>query len=325
MFTFVILLLIGLACACVGGELFLRGAVGLARWARIPAGVVGATVAAFATSSPELSVAVSSSLAGNPVVSLGDAIGSNVVNIGAILGIALLISSTRVPRESLRWDFPVALLVPFAVGLLALDGGLSRFDGVLLLASFVAWLMVTVIDAARQRSAKVNGEATEEVLAVRPVPAVGFSLVGLILLVVAGRTIVSGAVGIATAFGLSPFVIGATVVAIGTSVPELVTTVLAKAKGHQEIALGTVLGSNIFNGLFIIGVAAVIHPIQPISLPGLATGLVTGALLTACAFPPASGMLGRGRGALLLALYVAYVAALLTLRPVGLSGASAGH
>jgi cation:H+ antiporter len=311
----VLLLLVGLLCAGGGGELFIRGAVGLASWARIPAGIVGATVAAFATSSPELSVAVSSSLAGNPQVSVGDAVGSNVVNVGAVLGVALLMSPTPAPREGLRRDFPVALLAPFAVGLLSLDGGLSRIDGIVLLALFIAWLTATVIEARRARGAAAQeGEATEEVLSVRPGAAVLFSLIGLALLVAAGRTIVSGAVGIASSFGLDAFVIGATVVALGTSVPELATAVLAKARGHQEVALGTVLGSNIFNGLFVVGLAAVLHPMR-LAFPSVAAGLITGAVVTACAYPPASGVLGRRRGALLLAVYVVYVAVLLQLRP----------
>jgi cation:H+ antiporter len=310
----ILFLILGLVCAGGGGELFIRGAVGLASWARIPAGIVGATVAAFATSSPEFSVAISSSLAGNPQISVGDVIGSNIVNIGAILGIALLISPTAAPREGLRRDFPIALLTPFAIGLLALDGSLSRLDGIVLLGLFTAWLVATVLEARRARAATLEGEATEEVLSVKPGAALLCSCIGLILLVIAGRTIVSGAVGIATAFGLDAFVIGATVVALGTSVPELATTLLAKARGHEEVALGTVLGSNIFNGLFVVGVAAVICPIR-LPFHSVVAGLLTGMVVTLCAYPPSSGILGRQRGALLLALYIVYTAVLLQLRP----------
>jgi cation:H+ antiporter len=319
MIEHLIFLLIGLVCAGVGGELFIRGAVGLATWARIPAGIVGATVAAFATSSPELSVAISSSLSGTPQISVGDAIGSNIVNIGAILGIALLMSPTPAPREGLRRDFPVALLVPFAIGLLVLDGNLSHLDGVVLLGLFSVWLIATIMEARRVRAAVLEGEATGEVLSVKPSAAMVFSLIGLALLVVSGRTIVSGAVGIASAFGLDSFVIGATVVALGTSVPELATTVLAKIKGQEEVALGTILGSNIFNGLFIVGLAAVLSP-MPLSFASVVAGLLTGAVLTLCAYPPSNGVLGRQRGALLLALYVVYIVMLLQLRPGGGTG-----
>lgn len=306
-------LLLGLICAGGGGELFIRGAVGLAKWARIPAGIVGATVAAFATSSPELSVAITSSLAGKPTISVGDAVGSNIVNIGAVLGIALLISPTHAPREGMKRDFPVALLVPFGIGLLAMDGGLSRVDGIILLALFTVWLIATVIEAGKARAAAIEGEATEEVLAVKPAPSVFFCIVGLVLLVIAGRAIVTGAVGIAQGFGLDEFIIGATVVALGTSVPELATTVLAKVRGHEEVALGTVLGSNIFNGLFVVGLAAVLSPMA-ITFASVAAGLATGAVLTACVYPPATGILGRRRGALLVALYIVYIVVLLQSR-----------
>jgi cation:H+ antiporter len=261
-----------------------------------------------------MSVAISSSLAGNPQISVGDAIGSNVVNIGAILGIALLISPTPAPREGLRRDFPTAMLVPFAIGLLALDGNLSRLDGFILLSLFTAWLTATIIEARRVRSAAMEGEATKDVLSVKPVPAVAFSLIGLALLIIAGRAIVSGAVNIASTFGLDTFVIGATVVALGTSVPELATTVMAKMRGHQEVALGTVLGSNIFNGLLVVGVASIISPMQ-LSLISIAMGLTTMLIVTACAYPPVSGILDRRRGALLLTVYLVYIVVLLLTRP----------
>lgn len=310
MTEYLLLLLVGLLCAGLGGELFIRGAVRLAVLARIPPGIVGATVAAFATSSPEISVAISSSLAGTPTVSIGDAIGSNIVNVGAVLGVALLISRTSAPWEGMKRDFPVALLVPFIIGLLALDGSLSRIDGVILLALFSAWLYATIIDAQRTRAAVLEGENLEVMSGIKPALAVLFSLIGLGLLIVSGRTIVSGAIGIATGFGLDAFIIGATVVALGTSVPELATTVMAKLKGHEEVALGTVLGSNIFNGLFVIGMVSVLSPMQ-LPFLSVAAGLMTGAVLTACVYPPRSGILERRRGALLLALYIIYVAILI--------------
>ncbi|MDX1933895.1 MAG: hypothetical protein SFU56_14950 [Capsulimonadales bacterium] len=165
----------GLIFAGLGGELFIRGSVGLAAWMRIPPGIIGATVAAFATSSPELSVAIMSSLSGEPQVSVGDAIGSNVVNIGAILGAALLLSPTPAPREGIRRDFPVALLAPLAIGVLSLDGYLSRADGIILLSLFVLWFIATVLAARNARAAALEGEVVEQTLGVRPGSAVLFS------------------------------------------------------------------------------------------------------------------------------------------------------
>jgi cation:H+ antiporter len=297
---------IGVVCAGVGGELFVRGAVGLAIWARVSAGIIGATVAAFATSSPELSVAIGSSLAGKPEISLGDAVGSNVVNVGLILGLALCISGIQAPRASVRRDFPVALLVPVVLGVLSLDGRISRVDGVLLLALFTAWLSAVTLAARRERSA--SGQVLGAPSLWRAVLA---ALVGLAFLVGSGHFIVTGARGIAAAFGIPEFIIGATVVAVGTSMPEFATSIISKLRGHDEIGLGTILGSNIFNGLFIVGVAALISPIQ-VEGHAVAVALILGLATTALTFPPGGGFITRRRGVMLLGLYAIYVAALLS-------------
>lgn len=296
-------LLLGVVCAGAGGELFVRGTVSLATWARIAPGIVGATVAAFATSSPELSVSITSALEGTPQIALGDALGSNVVNIALILALVLLISGIECSRDSIRRDFPVAFLVPVLTGILAFDGVLSRLDAAILLAAFLIWLTGTVLEARRQRS------AAEQVLgAHRLAPAMVSAVLGLGLLVGAGLLIVYGARGIAVALGLSEFIIGATVVALGTSVPELATALISKLRGHDEVGLGTVLGSNIFNGLFIVAVAALIHPIMfdPASVRVALTFGLVAVLLT---LPGKGGTIGRGRGVLLLLVYVGYVVA----------------
>jgi cation:H+ antiporter len=298
-------LILGVICAGIGGELFVRGAVGLAHWARVSPGIIGATIAAFATSSPELSVAVSAALAGKPQISLGDALGSNVVNVALILALALVISGIQSPRDSMKRDFPVALLVPVITGVLVLDGVLSRFDGFLMLSMFLAWLVAAVIEARKQRS------VAEEVLGEhRGWFAVLSCVVGLGFLIAAGNLIVAGARGIAMAFGIEAFVIGATIVAVGTSVPELATTVIAKLRGHDEVGLGTILGSNIFNGIFIVAVAAIIYPIT-ISWREVAVTLVFGLVALVCTYPTRRGFIERRRGVLLLVLYTVYLATIL--------------
>jgi cation:H+ antiporter len=295
----------GVVCAGIGGELFVRGAVGLAHWARVSPGIIGATVAAFATSSPELAVAVSSALAGKPRISLGDALGSNVVNVALILGIALAISGIQSPRDSVKRDLPVALLVPVITGVLFLDGVLSRIDGWVLMGMFIVWLAAVVVEARKQRSAaeKVLGERRGWLVVISCV-------IGLAFLVTAGHLIVAGAKGIAISFGVDEFVIGATIVAVGTSVPELATTIMAKLRGHDEISLGTILGSNIFNGLWIVAVAATIYPIS-VDWREVAVGLVFGLLAVMFILPTRSGFIERRRGVLLLVLYAVYLTAIL--------------
>jgi len=303
-----ITLIIGIACAGIGGELFVRGTVGLAHWARVSPGIIGVTIAAFATSSPELSVSINAAMAGEPQIALGDALGSNVVNVALILAIALVISGIRSPRDSVKRDFPVALLVPFVTGALFLDGVLSRLDGLLMLSLFLGWLIATVIEARKQRSGteSVPGGHHGWIAAF-------FCVVGLSFLIAAGNLIVTGARAIAVTFGIDEFIIGATVVAIGTSAPELATTGIAKFRKQDEIGLGTILGSNIFNGLLIIGVASVIHPIA-VDQREVAFTLVFGLIALALTYPTRQGFIGRRRGIILLLLYAAYIAIIIQLQ-----------
>jgi cation:H+ antiporter len=300
-----IALILGVVCAGIGGELFVRGAVGLAHWARVSPGIIGATVAAFATSSPELTVAINAAMAGRPQISFGDALGSNVVNVALILAIVLLISGIQSPRDSIKRDFPVALLVPVIIGVLFLDGVLSRIDGLLLLGMFLAWLIAVIIEARKQRSAaeKVLGERRGWLAAI-------LCIIGLVLLVAAGRLIVAGAKGIAISLGISEFVTGAIIVAVGTSVPELATTIVAKLRGHDEVGIGTILGSNIFNGLLIVPVAAIICPIS-VDWRKVAVALVVGLLAVVFIFPTRRGFIERRRGVLLLVLYAVYLVTIL--------------
>jgi cation:H+ antiporter len=303
-------LILGVICAGIGGELFVRGVVGLAHWTRIAPGIIGATVAAFATSSPELSVSINAALAGKPQIALGDALGSNVVNVALIFALALVISGIQSNRDSVKRDFSVALLIPIITGVLFFDGELSRFDGLLMISMFLAWLVAAIIEARKQRS------AAEEILGEHRRWLVVLSCaVGLVFLVSAGNLVVAGARGIAITFGVDEFIIGATIVAVGTSVPELATMVIAKLRGHEEVGLGTILGSNIFNGIFIIAVAAIINPITVV-WNEVAIALVFGLVTVVFTYPTRTGFIGRRRGFLLLVLYAAYIAAILQQKPV---------
>lgn len=295
------LLLLGMVLAGFGGELFVRGLVSLAAWWRVPPGVIGATVAAFATSSPELSVAVNSALEGRPEIALGDVLGSNVVNVALVLGIALTFASILVGRGTVIRDYPAALMAPILVGVLALDGTLGVVDGAVLLLVFTAWLIQSAMAARRVR------DATESVLMERSRLSVVASLVvGLALLIVAGRIIVAGAVGISSALGWDGFVVGAIVVALGTSAPELATMIAARLRRHDEVAVGTILGSNIFNTLLIVGTAAVI---EPITVEGFETdvGIIASILVILLIIPARGGLLARWRSMPLIGTYAVVV------------------
>jgi cation:H+ antiporter len=199
----------------------------------------------------------------------------------------------------------VAILVPVITGLLILDGVLSRIDGIIMLSMFFIWLVMAVVEARKQRS------AAEEVLAKQRGWYAGIlSIVGLAFLVAAGSLIVAGAKGIAISFGIDEFIIGATVVAVGTSMPELATTVIAKLRGHDEVGLGTILGSNIFNGLLIVSVAAIINPIH-VNWREVVVTLACGLLAVLLIFPTSQGFIARRRGVLLMVLYAVYLAAVI--------------
>lgn len=295
----------GVVLAWFGGEWFVRGSVNLATWARWPAAVVGATVAAFGTSSPELMVGINSAVEKVPQLSFGDVMGSNVVNVGLVLGIALCTARMEVARGVVRRDLTVVLLLPVLAGVLLWDGLFSRFDAAILLLLFVGWLVQLVRSArafsAEQKAVPIS-EGPEESLR----RSLGHTLIGLLLLFAASYLVVRGGKGIALALGWSEFVVGAVVVAVATSTPELATTLVARMRGHDDVSLGNILGSNIFNTAFIVGVVAMIRPfhmqVQEV-MPSLIMGCATALLL----LPTRSRLLGRRRGWILLGLYAIFV------------------
>lgn len=299
------LFLIGVALAAAGGELFVRGTVGLAERSGIPPALIAVTVAAFATSSPELVVAIDSARAGVPQIALGNALGANVVNIALVFGLALLVAPAKLTRGSPRRDLPAALALPAATALFSATGVLSRVAALGLATVFVAWLTLTV----REMAARAGD--------VHPRPGSGGSLrrwalvalAGVAMLWAAGDAIVAGASMLAERRGWDPFVVGATLVALGTTTPELATMIVSRLKGHDEVGAGTLLGSCMFNGGLIVPVAALITPIatdlRDVAIP-LGAGVVSILVLLSVRGPVA----GRTHGALLVGCYLAYIALL---------------
>lgn len=302
------MLLAGVVLAWFGGEFFVRGGVGLARWLRWPSAVVGVTVAAFGTSSPELLVAVHAALEGVPQISLGDVLGSNVVNVALVLAIVLALSGMKAEDDGVRRDWLVGLLVPGVVYALLMDGWFSRLDAGIMLGLFGIWLVVVIRHARRHAS----GNASTEKAA--PGKTIGALLIGLTLLILAAQFVVHGGKGVAEALGWSPFVVGAVVVAAATSTPELATTLIARMRGHHDVGLGNILGSNIFNVLCIAAVAAMIKP-YAVNLPEVLPSLVFGAVTMLLILPGKGGHLPRWRGLALLVVYTIFI--LLTVHESG--------
>lgn len=299
--TDLLFVLAAIPVAALGGATFLRGVLGVAQCLRLPNVWVATTLAAFATSSPEMAVSSIAAASGKPGIGLGDALGSNVLNLGLILGVALFFGPLAASFQEFKRDFVLALLVPALTLLLALDGELARVDGMLLIAVFVLWMTLLARQAiAHRQTVPVAGD-----LPVAARRAALMLVVGLVVLIAAGRLFVMGASGIASAMGVHPFVIGVSLVAVGTSLPELVTVVLSRLRGHDDVGLGTLLGSNLFNGLAVVGTAAAIHPIRA-PLGELAV-VATFGVVTVLLVLPRGGMISRMRGAALLAAYAGCV------------------
>lgn len=290
--------------AAIGGEAFLKAIINIGNQLRVPNALVATTIAAFATSSPELTVSTMAALSAQPEIGLGDALGSNVVNIALIFGIALWFGPIRPSSEDFRGNFKLALLVPLLTLVLALDGQLSRVDGLFLLLLFSAWLGLIVRAASRglyHARFDEHSRPTAGTLA-----TLGLGAFGLGALMAAGRLFVTGATGIAGTLGIDTYVIGALVVAIGTSLPELVTIILSRLRGHDDIGVGTLIGSNLFNGLAIVGVAATIHPIT-LPLQEIAVTLVCGMAALLRLAPNHSGVIPRQRCLLLFGIYGIFI------------------
>jgi cation:H+ antiporter len=296
-----ILLVAGVLLAWFGGEFFVKGGVGLARWLRWPSAVIGVTVAAFGTSSPELLVAIHAALEGVPQISLGDVLGSNVVNVSLVLAIVLALSGIRAEDGGVKRDWFFSLLVPGAVYALLYDGWFSRLDALIMMSSFVVWLLMVIKHARRHAAGSQDfGEP------VSPGKTIFSIVLGLGLLILAAQFVVHGGKGVAEALGWSPFVVGAVVVAAATSTPELATTLIARMRGHHDVGLGNILGSNIFNVFFIAAVAALIQP-YAVKVPEILPSLIFGGVTTLLILPGAGGSLGRWRGFALLLIYAAFV------------------
>lgn len=303
----IVLLVVGLILAALGGDRFVRGSVGLASWLRIPSGIIGATVAAFATSSPELTVGFLAAIDGRPDLAFGDATGSNMVNLSVVLGITLLISAVTVRWREMRRELLTFVAALGFILIVGLDGRIERFEAIAMIVLFVGWLVRIVAEARRERSrSDILGDSDHRAVIIDVV-------LGLVMLIVAGRLIVLGGKEIGEYLGWSQFVIGTVIVAIGTSAPELVTTVIALRRGEVGVGIGTVLGSNIFNSLFIVGIAG---SIQPIDVDRPLTGVALGMSVLAAALlvPGRTGRLGRLRGVLLLVTYTMFVSVILVVQ-----------
>lgn len=307
-----------------GAEWFVGGASALALALRVPQILVGLTVVAYGTSAPEIIVGVEAAASGHGDVAIGNVVGSNIANVGLILGVTALIKPPRVDGALRRRELPVLLGSTAVLPLLFMNGVLTRAEAAGLLAAaliYSAWMVRAARAASAQAAAQAEALVTADVADAAGAPRTTgrlrsalVALGGLVVLLVGGNLFVDGAVAVAKTLGMSERLVGLTIVAVGTSLPELITSVIAARRGHSDIAIGNVVGSNIFNVLLCLGAAALVAPVRAplvnLTYDLLALGIMT---VLAALFIRTERSVSRSEGAAALGLYGGFMVAV-TLR-----------
>ena len=303
----IILLLIGFVLHIKGADFFVDGSSSVAKLIGIPGFVIGLTVVAMGTSAPEAAVSITAGIQGSNEIAISNIIGSNVFNLLVVAGFCAVIKPYTIEKTMLKRDFPINVALSVLLILLVfLGSGLSRLDGIILLAGIISYVAFVVISAMKNRETD-----SEEIKALSPLKSILFIIGGLAAVILGGQLVVDSATFIATALGWSETFIGLTIIAIGTSLPELVTSIVASRKGESGLALGNVIGSNIFNLLFILGLSSTTNPIPTDSSAIINTIIlfcITATVYVVCALK--KGM-GRIFGSICVAGYVGYTAYLL--------------
>lgn len=314
----IVAVILGLAVLVWSADKFVDGAVGVAEFCGMSTLLIGMVIVGFGTSAPELTVSAISASQGNPEIALGNAYGSNIANIALILGTTALISPILMQRSVIRGDLPILIAVSILSIVLVWDGSVVRWNGVLLLVVFALVMGYSIWRELKKAKAEAL-DAVEDESAGKQTSlgkSIFWLVLGLALLVASSRALVWGAVEIARTLGVSDLLIGLTIVAIGTSLPELASSIAAARKGENDLALGNIIGSNLFNTLAVVGLAATISPMDEIEkavtyrdMP-LMTAL-TVALIVLGFRRKGDGRLNRIAGAILLAVYIGYLALLI--------------
>jgi len=311
-------LLLGGLLLYLGAELLIKGSAGLARAFGVRPIVIGLTVVAYGTSAPELSVSVAAILEDSSPIVLGNVIGSCIANVTLILGLTALISPPTVEAGLIRREIPIMVISAATVPLLLLDGHIGRIEGIILLVLAAAFTLITLtvwasaphIGLSGPMPAKERAESTLTQMAARRLRLIAYTIGGLVLLTAAGDLFVVGARGLALALGLSEQLVGLTVVAVATALPELAASIVAALRGHSAIAVGNLIGANIFNVFFVLGVTSTIRPVEgALREQRLEIAFLAGATMAGALFMRGSRRVSRFEGVLLLLLYGAFLAA----------------
>lgn len=296
-------LIVGFVLLIKGADYFVDGSSGIAKALKIPSVIIGLTIVAMGTSAPECAVSIAAAVKGNNAIAISNVVGSNIFNLVVVCGICAIIAPMKIDISILKKEFPMSILAGILLWALCLDGKLGRVDGFLFLVIFIVFLVSMIISAKKARIEEENLEQKKISVPLSILYIAG----GLIAIVWGGDLVVDSASEIAKRFGLSPTLIGLTIVAIGTSLPELVTSIVAARKGETGMALGNVVGSNLFNILLVLGLSAFISPI------GVATEtlydliLLSGMSFIVFVFTWTQKKLSRAEGLIMTSMYIVYM------------------
>lgn len=314
MLVYLLAVLAGFVLLVWSADKFVEGAAATARHLGVPTLLIGILIIGFGTSAPEMVVSAIAAYEGNPSLALGNALGSNIVNIALILGVTAVIASISVHSKIVKKEIPLLLLIMLVCGYVLLDYRLTLTEGILLLIGFFALIIWSVFAAVKSKGDLLEDEMQAELKAHAMTLKAGivWLVFGLILLILSSRVLVWGAVGTAREFGVSDLIIGLTIVALGTSLPELAASVIAAKKGEHDIAIGNIVGSNMFNILAVVGISTIISPMDTIASEVLYRDWTVMFVLTVALFVMAyrangeNGNITRSKGMGLIFCYIAY-------------------
>ena len=316
MFLPILAVVLGLILLVWSADRFVDGAAASANHFGMPPLLIGMVVVGFGTSAPEMVISTISAWQGNPAIALGNAYGSNIANIGLILGLSAILAPIAVSSQVLRKELPLLSGITIISAYLLYDGQLTRLNALTLGILFIGVMGWTIFQGRKKSGDALGDDITKELTenAMTLPRALSWLLIGLLLLIVASRMAVWGAVEIAHAFGVSDLIIGLTIIALGTSLPELASSLVAAHKGESDLALGNILGSNLFNTLAVVAIAGLIHP-SPVPDDLFSRDMLVTLVLTMSLFimgygfrGPGKGRINRFEGGLLLLSYCAYIA-----------------
>lgn len=310
----VMAIIIGFGLLVWGAERFVHGAAAIAKNFGVPPLIIGLTVVGIGTSAPEILISMVASSQGNPALAVGNALGSNITNIALVLGITAIVMPLTVKSETLRREYPIMFIIMLLALMLVMDNHLGQIDGLILISGLFVMLYWMIQQGKKQKRDPMEKEFEQEIPKISSQKAFLWFAIGLVLLIVSSRGLVWGSVNIAKAAGISDLVIGLTIVAIGTSLPELAASIMSALKKEHDIAIGNIIGSNMFNLLVVFGIPGLMSPhVIDSSILGRDFPFMIG--LSIALFIMAYGFKGQGRinrfeGSLLLGGYIAYMTVL---------------